>query len=272
MHFVQPDTLIPDIYNPQSLNRYSYVNNNPIRYNDPTGHMLDDGCGTTGCNLTSLQKAIDVQKLADLQRETNERIKRSRERERQDELFSLIFSGSGSNGEWIDDDWKYYYANRSDLWADPELWDRGSDSEIGWGLYALHAGRLASHYGPGERVQFMRDFGLVFAGIPSQGSFESAAWSVKFGPKDLPYLNYSNVGLNGRFIDKDSELNQSHHHAGIFVLGYFTDPTFAIAVNFARDLDNPGDIYLGNEAAIHSWIFSLVDDPSVLGHMISMLK
>jgi hypothetical protein len=25
--------------NPQDLNRYSYVNNNPLRYNDPTGHM-----------------------------------------------------------------------------------------------------------------------------------------------------------------------------------------------------------------------------------------
>jgi hypothetical protein len=39
MQFNQPDTVIPELYNPQSLNRYSYVNNNPIRYNDPTGHM-----------------------------------------------------------------------------------------------------------------------------------------------------------------------------------------------------------------------------------------
>jgi RHS repeat-associated protein len=39
MQFSQPDTVIPELYNPQSLNRYSYVDNNPIRYNDPTGHM-----------------------------------------------------------------------------------------------------------------------------------------------------------------------------------------------------------------------------------------
>lgn len=35
----QPDTIIPNLGNPQSLNRYSYVGNNPIRYTDPTGHF-----------------------------------------------------------------------------------------------------------------------------------------------------------------------------------------------------------------------------------------
>jgi GH24 family phage-related lysozyme (muramidase) len=36
--FLQPDTIIPDPANPQSWNRFSYVLNNPIRFNDPTGH------------------------------------------------------------------------------------------------------------------------------------------------------------------------------------------------------------------------------------------
>ncbi len=36
--FLSPDTIIPEFANPQSWNRYSYVYNNPIRYNDPTGH------------------------------------------------------------------------------------------------------------------------------------------------------------------------------------------------------------------------------------------
>jgi RHS repeat-associated protein len=38
--FLQPDTIIPDQSNPQSWNRLSYVVNNPIRYNDPTGHCF----------------------------------------------------------------------------------------------------------------------------------------------------------------------------------------------------------------------------------------
>ena len=36
--FIQTDTLLPDIFDPQSLNRYSYVRNNPLKYIDPTGH------------------------------------------------------------------------------------------------------------------------------------------------------------------------------------------------------------------------------------------
>ena len=36
--FAEPDTLILNFYNPQSLNLYSYTLNNPLKYTDPTGH------------------------------------------------------------------------------------------------------------------------------------------------------------------------------------------------------------------------------------------
>ncbi len=36
--FIQPDDIIPDLGNPQSYNRYSYVLNDPFRYTDPSGH------------------------------------------------------------------------------------------------------------------------------------------------------------------------------------------------------------------------------------------
>jgi len=36
-HFIQPDNVIADVYNPQNLNTYSYVLNNPYKYVDPGG-------------------------------------------------------------------------------------------------------------------------------------------------------------------------------------------------------------------------------------------
>ncbi len=38
--FAQPDSIVPNPYNPQSLNRYSYTLNNPVRYTDPSGHCV----------------------------------------------------------------------------------------------------------------------------------------------------------------------------------------------------------------------------------------
>jgi RHS repeat-associated protein len=41
-HFTQPDTIVPNPINPQLLNRYSYVGNRPLNFNDPSGHDLVD--------------------------------------------------------------------------------------------------------------------------------------------------------------------------------------------------------------------------------------
>ncbi|MBN1621155.1 MAG: discoidin domain-containing protein [Endomicrobiales bacterium] len=38
--FIQPDTLIQSPYDPQTLNRYTYCRNNPVRYVDPSGHAF----------------------------------------------------------------------------------------------------------------------------------------------------------------------------------------------------------------------------------------
>ena len=40
--FLSADTIVPDAANPQALNRYSYVNNNPMNHTDPSGHWVDE--------------------------------------------------------------------------------------------------------------------------------------------------------------------------------------------------------------------------------------
>ena len=39
--FVSPDSIISTPWNPQSFNRYTYVLNNPLKYIDPTGRIVD---------------------------------------------------------------------------------------------------------------------------------------------------------------------------------------------------------------------------------------
>ncbi|RMG99106.1 MAG: RHS repeat-associated core domain-containing protein, partial [Chloroflexi bacterium] len=40
--FLSADTLVPDPANPQAFNRYSYVENRPLNFNDPTGHFTEE--------------------------------------------------------------------------------------------------------------------------------------------------------------------------------------------------------------------------------------
>jgi hypothetical protein len=41
--FISADTIVPEPGQPQDFNRYSYVQNNPLRYIDPSGHRICEG-------------------------------------------------------------------------------------------------------------------------------------------------------------------------------------------------------------------------------------
>jgi RHS repeat-associated protein len=50
--FVQPDSIVRGSQGVQAWDRYAYANNSPVRYTDPTGHWLDEGCRQLGCGLS----------------------------------------------------------------------------------------------------------------------------------------------------------------------------------------------------------------------------
>jgi hypothetical protein len=49
--------VIPDLSNPQSWNRYSYVTNRPVNFSDPTGHI--EQCEGQECNRPTLGEQFD---------------------------------------------------------------------------------------------------------------------------------------------------------------------------------------------------------------------
>jgi hypothetical protein len=55
--FIQPDTIVPEPGNPQSLNRYAYGLGNPVKYRDPSGHSPEQAPTPPLPQLT--QQAID---------------------------------------------------------------------------------------------------------------------------------------------------------------------------------------------------------------------
>jgi hypothetical protein len=223
---------------------------NPTKYTDPTGHRQSDGCEYGECS---------------------ENWKPIFNRERQDWLFTLIFAGSGEAGAWTTEDWSYYLDHRGDLWSAPETWIN-SEGASGWQGFATHVERLASHYGPGDKEQFVRDFALVFAGISCETSWYQAALEARGGPL-LPFLNEGNGNLGAPYHDSLAPNdNQSHHYAGLYFLSYFAEPEVAVAINVLRDPDNNGDIALGNRAASQAYYFRYyAADLAVVSNQIDAL-
>ena len=63
--FVSADTVVPEVGNPQALNRYSYVANNPIKHIDPSGHCWGifsgvRGLPTYGTTCNNLDMALTI--------------------------------------------------------------------------------------------------------------------------------------------------------------------------------------------------------------------
>ncbi len=187
---------------------------------DPDGHAQKDA--NEGCGLRKCILEFD-----------------------QDLLASNIFKGSNKDGSWNWKDRYYFSNNRDDIWNDPSLW-LNPDPE-GWEGFATRVERLSSYYTENEKEKFLRDFSLIWGGIPNDNNFMIAGISVAGGPHEVGFLNENNKGLRYDLTDsKNGALdNQSHHYTGQFFLGYYIKPLYASIISYARDYDNQGDLILG---------------------------
>jgi RHS repeat-associated protein len=57
--FIQTDTIVPEPGNPQSLNRYIYVLNSPLKYTDPPGSS-NISTFQRSCNVQTRQRAVPM--------------------------------------------------------------------------------------------------------------------------------------------------------------------------------------------------------------------
>ncbi|MCB0045071.1 MAG: hypothetical protein KDD92_06570, partial [Caldilineaceae bacterium] len=62
-HFISPDAIVPGPLRVDAYNRYMYALGNPLKYNDPSGHVVEPTGGTSACGTFSCGKGI-ITKLA----------------------------------------------------------------------------------------------------------------------------------------------------------------------------------------------------------------
>ena len=132
--FVSPDSIVPAPGNPQSLNRYSYVYNNPLGLVDPTGYVPQD----------QYQAWVKRFEAAHQDREVTER-------DWLDYQFSLEHPGTGPNGTWTKQNWVAYSRVRQELGDLIEHVGTSNDSNEPLRHYIHHEPDLSRFREPQEK-------------------------------------------------------------------------------------------------------------------------
>jgi len=211
--WISADTIVPSFANPQSLNRYSYVYNNPLKYIDPSGHDPID---------EAWEKAFE---------EAHGRP--PTDQDRRDRFFSILFPGSGENGAWTEEDWHEYSAHKDDYWSGARDWEGAM--KPGLNRFIYHLTLLSQYYGPGEEMFYAQAIGFIWGGVPL-GHEIPATWQMATNPgaawaENTPLFE-GTEGWNPAFIDDE---NPAHHYAGLFYLGYFNGRPLGYVGNWMRD-------------------------------------
>jgi len=214
MRFVQADTIVPQPGNPQSLNRYAYTLNNPLKYTDPSGHDPLDAEW-----LAAFRAAHDGRDP------THEDILLR--------LFSLAFYDEfmALGG------WSYFETGGAlDKTAlGQALMDLGSGRD--WAHMDTALANLAQWYKPDERYQFVRDIGTLFGGLEDR--FHQASTKIAAGVQPF-FQRFTHVWVGKAGLpeyltgntDPDANI---HHWAWAVVLGYDQGAEATQRINYNRE-------------------------------------
>ncbi len=208
--FIQADTLVPAPGNPQSLNRYAYVYNNPLKYTDPSGHdPLDNAWQSEFQRVHGREPAAEDILIR---------------------LFSIAFPD-----EW---DWSAFYDARGGYI--PGSLERvfvvERPIERTWEDMPGALERLAGWYGRGENGLYTRDIGSLFGGLPNR--FETpSAWSAVSDANNpiRVWVYLSSAGLPP-YLMGTSDLDANvHHWAWCLTMGAAYGPG-ATLINTGREI------------------------------------
>jgi hypothetical protein len=226
--WIQPDTIVPDPANPQSLNRYAYVLGNPLKYVDPSGFDPLDAAWRAEFEAAHGREPTAEDILI--------------------RLFSIAFPEEWDYSAFYDADGNYIPGSLERVFV-----DKRPDTRT-WEQMPEALERLAGWYEPGEEGMFTRDIGSLFGGLANR--FEVAdtwdAVSDEHNPVRVwVYLGRSGLpsSLTG-VIDRDANV---HHWAWSLTMGAAYGPG-GTAIITARDLwQFAGDCTRGTGNWFNTW-------------------
>jgi hypothetical protein len=210
---------VPEPGNPQSLNRYSYALNNPMRYSDPSGHDPLDQVWQDEFKKLHRQRTPTPEDILI-------------------RLFSLAFPYNYSWETFYNDDGTYKEGNLQKILVDngPANWS--------WTDMPEALSNLATWYKRGEELQFARDVGSLFGGLPNR--FETPSAIVAFSNKNNPirtWVNISQGDMPGNLTGNSDSDNNVHHWAWAYTMGASIGP-FASVISIVREgIQYSGDRY-----------------------------
>jgi RHS repeat-associated protein len=262
--FTQADTIVPSPASAKAFDRYAYVENNPIRYSDPSGH---DPLGS------DWQAAF--KRITGRQPDQNDIAIR---------LFSYAFPT-----EWALVKNKFYNADWSlNVTEFASIFYNGNQATRNWSNMPDILANLAQQYKPWENWAYVRDVATLFAGITDRfrSPFDEVAlYQAQEGQRNTISIYMTQNSLPpGLDLDSGSDLDGNVHHWAAYLLTGFTaqrksaigvilSPVLVLGVNVARSLNLAREIWGADGANPNDFAWDdlyLGDRASVMGAGLSM--